>query len=842
MPWWDNYKTWDYTFRADPIQKRTRNRSVLGVGVTQPEAIPDIRQDGSFWGGGKGGLIRLRDSNDFIDLSSVTNRQSRYKEYERLRMLPEIEMALNAYADEACLAPGTVIVTPFYGPQTIKWLTENKADERFLVYCWDFEKEDFTLGWAHHPRKVKTAPTVRIKLDDGTFFTVTHDHRILLADQTWKEAGDLVEGDELMAFLRKKPHRKYNDKKDIKTKQFPRIYTHQDGWKHERLFIDEWRTGKKDKKQEKVQMAIRALSTHTVREASELCGHDWHTLGKWIENEGYTLQEIRLLNQLEKTRRVIDISKGPVTDVYDLSVDKHMNMCGESVVFHNCQKGENGHICRIDCQNEQVKEELEKLLFHRKRLNIDDPAVGWNWFKRLCLNGDLFLEVIIDLENPKDGIYGLMELPPESMFRIETTKGKLVEFQQSADGPDYQSLTRAPVTTATEADLMQTTATRFKPEQIIHMRLGDDRKTFYPYGVSLVEAARGPAHQLRLMEDAMIVYRLTRAPERRVFYIDVGSLTPARADSFMQQVKDQFRKKKVATGRGGTGASAVEERWAPPAADEDFWLPIRPNSNTRIDTLPGAQNLGEIDDALYFRNKLYVSLNIPKNYFANEDPQATRISLSAQDARFARVVERLQATFEKALVQICELHLALLGVPEEDYEDLEVHMTPCSNIQEQSKNEIITNRINNANALKGSMIISDFDILTRFMHYTEDEAHEMLARQRIQKLEDFKLQVLAQNPQLLGVGVPGPGETEIGAAAGGPNPMLGPDPTMGGMGTQPPMPQGNLPGMPPMPPPPTQKPKQNLPEPAPEDLKRYDLDIQNYELDQDEEEVDFSEL
>jgi hypothetical protein len=462
----------------------------------------------------------------------------------------------------------------------------------------------------------------------------------------------------------------------------------------------------------------------------------------------------------------------------------------------------------------------------------------------MCLNGDLFLEVVIDLENPKDGIYQLTELPPDSMFRIETTKARLIEFQQSKDGPDYQSLARAPVTTATEADLMQTTALRFTPEQIIHMKIGDDRKTFYPYGVSMVEAARGPAHQLRLMEDAMMVYRQTRAPERRVFYIDVGSLTPARAEAFMQQVKDQFRKKKVATGRGGggTGASVVEERYAPPTADEDFWLPIRPNSNTRIDTLPGAQNLGEIDDALYFRNRLYVALNIPKNYFANEDPQSTRISLSAQDARFARVIERLQASFARGLMQICELHLAMMGVPEEDYEDLQIHMTPASNIQEQSKNEILTNRINNANSLKGSMIISDFDILTRFMHYTEDEAYEMLARQRIQKLEDFKLQVLAQNPQLLGIGVPGPGETEMGAAAGGPSPMLGPDQMgMGGMGAQPPMPQGNLPGMPPMPPPP----KQNttaLPEPDDEELTRYDLKIQNYELDQDEEEVDYSEI
>jgi intein/homing endonuclease len=1266
--WADLYKSWSYALRQGPIEKQTRSQQISGAGVTQPEAIPDIRQDGSFWGGGRG-LIRLRDTNDFIDLSSVTNRQSRYKEYERLRSVPEIEMAMNAYADEACLAGHTIIHTPFYGPQTIRWLAEHHAGERFLVYCWDFEKEDFTLGWASNPHKVKTCKTIRVKLSDGSTFSATPDHRVLLSNLEWIQAGELKNGDELLAFIKVLPKQWVNDKKKIKTNQFPRIYTHQDGWKHERRFIDEWRTGAKDPHQVELQKGMRLVAQGVpVNDCPKFIKHEWKTVESWMHKEGFTLQEVRMLENYPKSHRVIAVEKWTEMDVYDMSVEKHMNMCGESVVFHNCQKGENGHVFRITCDNEEVQEELEWLFFNRKMLNIDDPGVGWNWFKRLCINGDVFLEAIMNTDNPKDGILKLLELPPDSMFRIETTKARLVEFQQSKEGPDYQSLTRAPVTSATEADLMQTTALRFTAEQIIHIRLGDDRKTFYPYGVSLVEAARGPAHQLRLMEDSMVIYRLclvgdtrvrtkngwkyikdlkigddvfsyivsnneiinakvvahknngvqktytvsskhiqitgnethpilinrdgtikyvlikdlipgkdklitvtqdeevpikipsifgekwakissiqrtvfrnsiyenklelmrkcgnigrirqflytegkalpleqalkicdtfdldsdqleivnkgqvnserinlpeyvdeefarlfgfligdgsiraegigyanslrfaggvdeeqnqyyagllekyfgkvrfdedkrsakklgnytvdsqiacrvflemgyipgaknkripdwvftasksirrafvegisdadgcerytkagtwfstieicnqkltgdikeiwssiglcsgklghrkrkggheiepgrkmkptesffvtisdcelpkyenvlsvefakeqevydvtvdnsnenfianntivhnTRAPERRVFYIDVGSLSPARAEGFMERVKDQFRKKKVATATAKSasgGASSVEERWHPPAADEDFWLPIRPNSNTRIETLPGAANLGEIDDALYFRNKLFIALNIPKNYFANEDPQSTRISLSAQDARFARVVERLQASFERSLAQIAELHLRLLGVPDEDYEDLQIHMTPPSNWQELSRNEIITNRINNANGLKGSMLMSDFDILTKFMQYSEEDAQKMIARMRIQKLEDFKLQVLAQNPQLLGVGTPGPNETEMGAAPGGPAPMLGPD--MGGMGAPPPMgaPPGGPPpmpaGAPPMPPP-AKLISGSMAEPTPEEIKKYDLDIKSYDSEMDAEEVDFSE-
>jgi len=130
--------------------------------------------------------------------------------------------------------------------------------------------------------------------------------------------------------------------------------------------------------------------------------------------------------------------------------------------------------------------------------------------------GDFFWEIVIDMDDPKQGILNLVPLPPDSMYRIETTKGKLVEFQQSNEGPDYQSLSRVEVAQATDADLQTATAIRFAPDQIIHLRIGDDRKTFYPYGVSLIEAARGPAHQLRLMEDSMIVYRLCLIGETRV--------------------------------------------------------------------------------------------------------------------------------------------------------------------------------------------------------------------------------------------------------------------------------------------------------------------------------------
>jgi hypothetical protein len=835
MAWWDFYKLWTYQFERGPIEKRSFNNSQLtGAGVTVPDAMPDLR--GELWNGGTKGQIRLHDSNDFIDLSTVTNRQSRYKEYERLRNVAEIEMAMTVVADEACVAGETKIATLFEGYRSIESLAARwkKEPHPFLVYCWDFQKEDYTLGWAFEPRLVKRSKMVKVILDDGSYFVTTDDHRILDNDQNWLHAGDLKKGSELKPFYKLDPNRYLND---IKTNQFPRIYT-KNGWKHERQFIDEWKNGP-EKRYEKINKAIRLISNGaTNKQTAEIIGHSWQTIESWIHKEGFTLKELRWLGKKQEQRKVIGIYSYPEMNVYDLSVKDHENFCTDSVVMHNCQKNEKGNAFTISCKDSEVSKELEFLCFNRSMLNLNRKI--WQMTKRLCIFGDGFYELITNMDSPKDGILKIQELPPDSMFKIVTTKGKLVEYQQSKEGPDYQSLTRGNITQSSDLELQQSTSIRFAPQQIIHIYLGEDRKTFFPYGQSLIEPARGPAHQLRLMEDAMLVYRLSRAPERRVFYVDVGQLPPFKAEAFVDRMKDQFRKKKVGT-NAGTGANAVEERWHAPAADEDYWIPIRPNANTRVETLPGAQNLGEIDDALYFRNKLFTALNFPKNYFNNEDPGATRITLSAQDARFARMVERIQSSIEDGILEICERHLEMRGFPFESFEDLKIEMTPPSAWKELSEAEILNNRINAVTTLKGSLVMSDFDLLTKFMKLSEEDAERVISRNKIQKLEELKLQIIGQNPQLLGVGTPGQTSgAEIGTEAGGPNPMIGlegPEGQEGPEGLENPENQAENPEM---------QPQQDdsgveLEEPSDEDIKKYDLGMEDYNQTIDDEDIDWSE-
>lgn len=1272
MPVWsDFFRLFTYVSEKDPLAQKKDTRNLQGAGIGQPDVYPSLGGGGESGGAG-GGQTSMRSTNDMIDTTTLTNRSMRYKEYERLRNVPEIEMTMTVLGDEACVAGDTKVATPF-GFQTIESLTtRHKPDERFLVYSWDFDKQDYTLAWAYNPRKVKRATTVRVALDDGNTFTVTGDHRVLKKSGEWVEAGSLEFGDELKPFYRIPASYRHTKNK---TKQFPRLYTNTKGWLHERQFVDEWKSGKEDAALGKVNRAIRMIMGGlNVRQIAKLMEYDWQTVENWLQKEGFSNKEIKQLSRKEDHRRVVGVHEGPEMDVYDLSVERHQCFATDSVIMHNCQKDEDGNVFKVMCSNEEAKKEVEFLLRHKQMLNLNRHA--WTWFKNLCLMGDWFVEVVVNPDSPKEGIYKTVPLPPESMYRIETTKGKLIEYQQSKEGPDYTAIVKAPaVGQASESELNQSLAIRFAPFQIIHFRIGDDRKTFYPYGQSLVEPARSPAHQLRLMEDAMVVYRLcirsydkilvdscgwkymkdvrlgdtiysynrasdelkkakvvwhglvgekntykvksrhtsvtgtsihpilvfdnksgveeyvrinkivpgrhyflrplkksflpqpihryykqqkavltegqkslfaktqyaskitlvkecleeskietskkniqkcwaflvaadnssleydlgvslcdrfglgqplrknkgernpgrirlpqyvdeefaslvgfllgdgcinwnkgsakllfaagehdalnkkyeqiltkyfgkckfqqdkrlakglgmycvnsataceilenlgcgknshtkripswvfderpeirkaiirgladaegdkrgqamspwrttirlcnkelvedirtiweslgfhasevkeiqeperwiakthvaagvnyevylsetpvpfhdeiisvtkmgkedvydltvdydhehnflcngvpvsnTRAPERRVFYVDVGQLPPFKAEAFIDRLKDQFRKRKTAQGRGAAGANQVEERWQPPAADEDYWLPIRPNSQTRIETLPGAQNLGEIDDAIYFRNKLFTALNFPKNYFANEDVGATRITLSAQDVKFARMVERLQSHFEDGLMEIGERHLQLRGYPEESYQDLKIKMTPPSDWRELSRAEVVNGRYGNASTLKSGQLMADWDIMVRILKYTEDEAEQMLSRLKIQKLEDLKLQVLAQNPVLLGMGIPGQegqGGQELGSEPGGPSPNPSPD----GAPPAGPPPGGDSPPDS-APPGPTPAPSGNTPaegspisEPEKGDVKKYDLEIQDYETEQDAEDIDYS--
>lgn len=835
MPHWtDLFKLFTYAGAKDSLSRRRDDVNLTGAGITQPDAVSVYGNELAPTGGN---MINLRQTYDMIDTTILSNRLQRYKEYERLLNIPEIDRAMNVISDEACVAGTTKIATP-HGYVEIQKLAQNFSDSRFLVYCWDFQKQDYTLGWAFAPRKTKHAKeTVVIALDNGTMETVTPDHLILKKNGEWIQAGDIKVGEELMPFYRLPHNINFNS---LKRKQYPRIFTFNKGWVNEKEFIENWKGTEEQEDNIKYEQIKRLISSGmNLNKISEFINVEDHRIKAILKKRGFVFKELKHLYKKKTLRKVIGVAPGTPCDVYDLTVDQHHCFASNSLIFHNCQKDDDGNIMKITCKNNEIKKECEFVLFNRKMLNINRK--GRNYFKHLCVKGDVFLEVVIDPNNPKRGVIKLAKLPPETMYRIETTKAKLIEFQQSKEGPDYKAIEKSPLGRTTDSELASTTAIRFAPKEVIHLRLGEDRENFNPYGQSLIEPARGPAHSLRLMEDSMLVYRLSRSTERRVFYVDVGTLPPAKVEAYVDRLKDLYKKRKVASARGSVGVNLVEERYQSPAVDEDIWVPTRPGSQTKIDTLPGAANLGEVDDALYFRQKLLTALNLPKNYFNTEDTNITRFALSSLDMEFAKFVERLQEHFEDGILELLETHLELRGYPEESYEDLRVKMTPPSDYREAGRAELTSKRIADASSIKGAELWSLYDIYRKIFKFSEEEAQEMIARNKIESLEKLRIQILAQNPRMLGVGVPGEEQSnnnELGGEPGGPNFNPNPDqpetPSMPGQGPQEPQTEPQE----------EEKPEkdnyEDLPDVNQEDVEKYDLEIQDYENEMDKEDVDIS--
>lgn len=294
-------------------------------------------------------------------------------------------------------------------------------------------------------------------------------------------------------------------------------------------------------------------------------------------------------------------------------------------------RGEKGKILDIFSENSRVKTLLEDLFYNR--LDIDFALKLW--IRDLLKYGDFFLQLHIDKD---EGIYDVMALPSEEIHREEGYEGRTddVRFKWETTG-DY-----------------------FEDWQVAHFRLLEDTRKL-PYGRSILDPARKLWKQLQLAEDSMLVYRITRAPERRVFYIDVGNLEHADVGQFIQQFQMQLKKQPIVDQKTGN----INMKYNPMNVTEDYFIPMRADRSSRIETLPGASNLGDIQDIEYFQNKLFASLQVPKNYLNYGESLPGGSTLSQQDLRFSRTINTIQQAVLAELKRIANIHLYFNGFKDE---------------------------------------------------------------------------------------------------------------------------------------------------------------------------------
>jgi hypothetical protein len=334
---------------------------------------------------------------------------------------------------------------------------------------------------------------------------------------------------------------------------------------------------------------------------------------------------------------------------------------------------EHGKVLHIFCEDDIKKEILDTLFYDT--LNVEFNLVMW--VRNLCKYGDFFLFNDID---PNYGVVAAFPIPISEMEREE------------GFDPENPSAVRFRWLTQGNSTL--------ENWQISHFRLlGND--AFLPYGSSVLESARRIWRQLILIEDAMLVYRVIRAPERRVFYIDVGNVPPEDVSNYIEQATSTLKKAPVidkTTGR-------VDLRYNPLSVDEDYFIPVRGgDSGTRIESLAGGQNAAAIEDVEYIQKKLFAALKIPKAYLGYDEDVGAKATLAQEDIRFSRTIQRIQKTVIAELNKLAMIHLYVHGFDGEDLLDFDLRLSNPSSIAQLQKLELISSRFDIAGKLPEGML------------------------------------------------------------------------------------------------------------------------------------------
>ena len=323
-------------------------------------------------------------------------------------------------------------------------------------------------------------------------------------------------------------------------------------------------------------------------------------------------------------------------------------------------------------QSDKVKRRIREE-FNRVLELMSFQEKGHDIFRRWYVDGRLFYHKVIDTKDTRKGITELRYLDPQKVKKVrEKISGKpnpltMVEEKQKA--VEYYIYNEYGITTGgsmTNGIRITKDSIAYCPSGIIDQNRGSV--------LSYLHKAIKPVNQLRMIEDSLVIYRISRAPERRIFYIDVGNLPKIKAEQYLKDVMNRYRNKLVYDASTGE----IKDDRNHMSMLEDFWLPRREGGRgTEITTLPGGSNLGEIDDIIYFQRKLYRSLNVPisrmeaeQNFSLGRSTEITRDEL-----KFTKFVQRLRKNFAKVFHDLLRTQLILTGViAEEEWDSMKEHI------------------------------------------------------------------------------------------------------------------------------------------------------------------------
>lgn len=400
----------------------------------------------------------------------------------------------------------------------------------------------------------------------------------------------------------------------------------------------------------------------------------------------------------------------------------------EDIVNESISGSELKQSLEIDLENVEAPDKIKKLIseeFDNVYGMLNFKELGHDIFRRWYVDGRLYHHLVLDEKNPKEGIQEIRPIDAAKMRKVKKVK----KTKDPKTGADLVESTEE-FYIFQEKPGSSTSGVKMTNDSVSYVTSGllNENRTKI---VSYLHKALKPINQLRMMEDSLVIYRLARAPERRIFYVDVGSLPRGKAEQYMKDIMTKYRNKLVYDASTGQ----IKDDRKHMSMLEDFWLPRREGGKgTEISTLPGGENLGQIDDVLFFQKKVYRSLNVPLNRLEQENQFSLgRANETNRDElKFQKFIDRLRMRFSHLFYGILRTQLILKGIITEDdwnqwKNDITVDYVRDNHFTELRDMEILRERIQTLDQIQNytGEYFSKQWIQKNVLHLSDDEIEKM---------------------------------------------------------------------------------------------------------------------
>ena len=401
-------------------------------------------------------------------------------------------------------------------------------------------------------------------------------------------------------------------------------------------------------------------------------------------------------------------------DYDSMDMDPIISAALNTYADESTARNEFGNVLKIHHEDDNIKQILENLFYDI--LNIEHNL--WMWARNLVKYGDFYLQLEM-----AEGL-GIINVLPLSTYEMSRIEGF------DPENPQRVKFVYAPYQNPYNA-VGQSAKKEYENYEIAHFRLNGDAN-FLPYGKSMIEGARRVWKQLSLMEDAMLIHRVMRAPEKRIFKVDVGNIPPNEVDNYMQKIINNSKKVPFIDERTGE----YNLKYNMQNLIEDYYMPVRGNdSGTSIDTLKGLE-YNMIEDINYLKGKMLAALQIPKAFLGYEEETNGKATLAGMDVRFAKTIERLQRIMISELTKIAIVHLYAQGINDEKLTSFTLELTIPSKIYEQERVELYTSKVALIQQMQQTKMFSKEWMYEAIMGMAKDEQDE----QTLAILDDTKQQ------------------------------------------------------------------------------------------------------